>query len=48
MFGIKKYKDAKTKKFNNDKERKQFFAIQSYYKNKAKTGSYSAKKSTKK
>lgn len=44
MFGIKKFKDAKTKKFDNDKDRKQFFAIQAYYKNKTKTGAYSAKK----
>lgn len=44
MFAIKKFKNAKTKKFENDKERKQYFAIQSYYKNKASV--YSTKKKT--
>ena len=44
MFGSKKFKDAKTKKFESDKERKQFFAIQSYYKHKTKKGSYTKKK----
>ena len=34
MFGIKKFKKAKTKKFESDKERKQYFAIQTYYKKK--------------
>lgn len=48
MFGTKKFKKAKTKKFNSDKERKQFFAIQAYYKNKAKASVYSEKKSPKK
>lgn len=47
MFATKKFKDAKTKKFDNDKERKRFFAIQSYYKNKAKNGSYSNDKKPK-
>jgi hypothetical protein len=49
MFGIKKFKDAKTKKFETDKERKQFFAIQAYYQNKPKSKAYSSyKKITKK
>ncbi len=44
MFGTKKFKDAKTKKFNDDKERKQFFAIRAYYKNKPKASVYTEKK----
>ena len=47
MFGLKKFKDAKTKKFDSDKERKRYFAIQSYYKKKAKSGVYSTKKTNK-
>jgi hypothetical protein len=43
MFGIKKFKKAKTKKFESDKERKQYFAIQTYYKKKNEQ----AKKKTK-
>ena len=42
MFGTKKFKTAKTKKFESSKERKQFFAVQAYYKNKPKKGAYSA------
>ena len=34
MFGLKKFKDTKTKKFASDKKRKQFFAIKNYYKTK--------------
>ena len=34
MFGLKKFNDTKTKKFENDKQRKQHFAIQNYYKKK--------------
>ena len=37
MFGLKIFKETKTKKFKNDKERKQYYAIQSYYKNKNAT-----------
>ncbi len=48
MFGVKKFKDAKTKKFDSDRERKRFFAIQAYYKNKTKSGVYSSEKKTKK
>lgn len=44
MFGTKKFKDAKTKKFDSDKTRKQFFAIQSYYKSKAKKSAYTLTK----
>ena len=36
MFGNKKYKEAKRKVFSDDKKRKQFFAIQNYYKQKTK------------
>ena len=32
MFGLKKFKETKTKKFESDKNRKQYFAIQNYYK----------------
>lgn len=31
MFGLKLFKEVKTKKFNNDKKRKQYFAIKNYY-----------------
>lgn len=31
MFGSNKFKKAKTKNFKSDKERKQYFAIKSYY-----------------
>lgn len=31
MFGSKKFKDVKTKKFENDKKRRQYFAIKNYY-----------------
>lgn len=37
MFGLKKFKDTKTKKFENDKKRKQYFAIKNYYENKSST-----------
>lgn len=32
MFGLKKFKETKTKKFESDKKRKQYFAIQNHYK----------------
>lgn len=35
MFGLKKFKETKTKKFESDKNRKQYFAIQNYYKAKS-------------
>ena len=44
MFATKKFKQAKAKKFDSDKERKRFFAIQAYYKKKAKVSVYSTKK----
>ena len=34
MFGLKIFTKIKSKKFASDKERKQFFAIQGYYKKK--------------
>ncbi len=35
MFGLKKFKETKTKKFESDKKRKQYFAIRNYYKAKS-------------
>ena len=35
MFGLKLFAKTKTKKFASDKDRKQYYAIQGYYKNKA-------------
>ena len=32
MFGLKIFTKTKTKKFANDKDRKQYYAIQGYYK----------------
>lgn len=34
MFGLKIFTKTKTKKFASDKDRKQYYAIQSYYKKK--------------
>lgn len=34
MFGLKLFTKTKTKKFASDKDRKQYYAIQEYYKNK--------------
>lgn len=34
MFGLKKFNNTKTKRFESNKKRKQYFAIQSYYKKK--------------
>ena len=34
MFGLKVFTKTKTKKFANDKDRKQYYAIQGYYKKK--------------
>ena len=36
MFGLKLFNKTKTKKFENDKERRQYFAIQGYYKKNGK------------
>ncbi len=35
MFGSKKFKEIKSRKFKSDNKRKQFFAIQNYYKSKS-------------
>ena len=35
MFGIKLFTKTKTKKFATDKDRKQYYAIQDYYKKKS-------------
>ena len=35
MFGLKVFTKTKTKKFANDKDRKQYYAIQGYYKKKS-------------
>ena len=34
MFGLKLFTKTKTKKFASDKDRKQYYAIQGYYKRK--------------
>ena len=34
MFGLKLFTKTKTKKFANNKDRKQYYAIQGYYKKK--------------
>lgn len=34
MFGTKNYKDRKQKNFKSDMDRKKFFAIKNYYRNK--------------
>ena len=34
MFGIKLFAKTKTKKFASDKDRRQYYAIQGYYKKK--------------
>ena len=34
MFGLKIFTKTKTKKFASDKDRKQYYAIQGYYKKK--------------
>lgn len=35
MFGLKMFNKTKSEKFASDKERKRYFAIQNYYKEKA-------------
>lgn len=36
MFGLKLFAKTKTKKFASDRDRKQYYAIQGYYKEKNK------------
>lgn len=44
MFGLKLFTKTKTKKFASDKDRKQYYAIQGYYKKKNETTKKSAAK----
>ena len=37
MFGLKVFTKTKTKKFASDKDRKQYYAIQGYYKKKSQS-----------
>ena len=37
MFGLKLFTKTKTKKFASDKDRKQYYAIQGYYKKKSQS-----------
>lgn len=37
MFGLKLFTKTKTKKFATDKDRRRYYAIQGYYKNKSRT-----------
>ena len=37
MFGLKLFTKTKSKKFTSDKDRKQYYAIQGYYKKKNET-----------
>lgn len=37
MFGLKKFNETKTNRFENDKRRKQYFAIRNYYAKKTTT-----------
>lgn len=39
MFGLKLFTKTKTKKFASDKDRKQYYAIQGYYKKKVESAS---------
>ena len=50
MFGLKLFTKTKTKKFASDKDRKQYYAIQGYYKrkNESKNRSTQRSKTTKK
>lgn len=48
MFGLKIFTKTRAKKFASDKDRKQYYAIQSYYKKKnGSTDKVSAKKKNK-
>ncbi len=44
MFGTKEFKEVKTKKFESDKKRKQYYAINNYYKIKKLEKNQSTKK----
>ena len=45
MFGLKLFAKTKTKKFASDKDRKQYYAIQGYYKKKNELSNKSTQKS---
>ena len=45
MFGLKLFAKTKTKKFASDKDRKQYYAIQGYYKKKNESASKPTAKS---
>ena len=45
MFGLKSFTKAKAKKFASDKDRKQYYAIQGYYKKKAEASNQTTAKS---
>ena len=45
MFGLKLFTKTKTKKFASDKDRKQYYAIQGYYKKKTESLSKATAKS---
>lgn len=45
MFGLKLFTKTKTKKIANDKDRKQYYAIQGYYKKKNESPKTSISKS---
>ena len=47
MFGLKLFTKTKTKKFASDKDRRQYYAIQGYYKKKNNTANKSNSKITK-
>ena len=47
MFGLKKFNDTKTKKFENDKKRKQYYAIKNYYAKKTATVKSKTEQATK-
>ena len=44
MFGLKIFTKTKTKKFASDKDRKQYYAIQGYYKKKNESSNRSKSK----
>ena len=47
MFGLKLFTQTKTKKFASDKDRKQYYAIQGYYKKKKRSNKYTDSSSKK-
>lgn len=48
MFGLKLFVKTKTKKFASDKDRKQYYAIQGYYKKNKSTNTLTSKPKTNK